>query len=379
MAGSNISIPTSTSTVDVHIINSTARLKGIPLKMFMEPQIKGHDFLDCPAFSFLIEHPKTGKKLLFDLGVRKDWENLAAKISKHIKDLGVSVTVEKGVADILKDGGVDPQSINAIIWSHYHWDHTGDPSTFPHSTDLVVGPGFKDAITPGYPANQDSPIRESDYEGRHLEEVAFNDDLQIGGYSALDYFGDGSFYLLHSPGHAIGHMCGLARTTANPSTFIFMGGDCAHHAGEFRPSPSMPIPSTISPSPLSHLHPTVCPGSLFIPIHRLYDPSNRAHATETPTSEPFYQPSAEGAQDVTQARDSVKKMSNFDGDENVLVMVAHDAHMLDVVKCFPEKANGWKDEGWKETVQWTFLGDFESAVAEREEKGRDHDPNEHRQ
>lgn len=47
--------------------------------------------------------------------------------------------------------------------SHWHWDHIGDPSTFPPSTDLIVGPGFKDAMLPGAPANPDSPLLESAY------------------------------------------------------------------------------------------------------------------------------------------------------------------------------------------------------------------------
>jgi glyoxylase-like metal-dependent hydrolase (beta-lactamase superfamily II) len=47
--------------------------------------------------------------------------------------------------------------------SHWHWDHIGDPSTFPPKTDLVVGPGFKEAMLPGAPANPESPIQEKDY------------------------------------------------------------------------------------------------------------------------------------------------------------------------------------------------------------------------
>ncbi len=43
-------------------------------------------------------------------------------------------------------------------------DHTGDPSLFPKSADLVVGPGFKEAFMPGYPAKKDSPLLESDFE-----------------------------------------------------------------------------------------------------------------------------------------------------------------------------------------------------------------------
>ncbi|KAL8824158.1 MAG: hypothetical protein Q9170_008238, partial [Blastenia crenularia] len=365
MAGS---IPESNSIVNVHIINSTSRIKGIPTSVFMEPEIKGHNTIDCPAFSFLIEHAKLGSRLLFDLGVRKDWENLSPNIVRRIREGGWSVTVEQGVAKILEQNGIEPRSIAAIIWSHSHWDHTGDPSTFPLLTELVVGPGFKKAFVPGYPRNPNSPILQRDYYSRHLREIDFKTDLQIGGYKAFDYFEDGSFYLLDAPGHAVGHMCALARTTTSPSTFIFLGGDCAHHGGEFRPSANLPLPSNLSPSPLPHLHPATCPGSLFIPIHRLYDPSNRDHATDTPTSEPFYKVSAGGADDVTQARESVKKMSNFDGREDVLVMIAHDAHMLDVVKFFPEgTANEWKKEGWKEKGMWRFLRDFEEAVGEREE------------
>ena len=64
-------------------------------------------------------------------------------------------------------------------------------------------------------------------------------------------------------------------------------------------------------------------------------------------------------------------MSAFDGRDDVLVMIAHDAYMGDVVRCFPDgKANGWKAEGWKEKGTWRFLRDFEEAVGEREEVGR---------
>ncbi|KAL8685265.1 MAG: hypothetical protein Q9218_007871 [Villophora microphyllina] len=200
MAPTKFNIPESTSTVEVHIINSTSRVRNLPTTIMMEPHIDNFDTFDCPAFSFLIEHPKSHQKVLFDLGVRKDWQNLSPMITTRLKEGGWRIDVQKGVADILKDHKVDPKSINAVIWSHFHWDHTGDPSTFPHSTDLVVGPGFKKAFTPGYPKNQNSPIRESDYEGRNLREIAFNSNLQIGGYKAFDYFGDGSFYLLDSPG-----------------------------------------------------------------------------------------------------------------------------------------------------------------------------------
>ncbi len=54
---------------------------------------------------------------------------------------------------------------------------------------------------PGYPSNPDAPIRESDYKGRNVREISFADtNLKVGRFRALDYFGDGSFYLLDAPG-----------------------------------------------------------------------------------------------------------------------------------------------------------------------------------
>lgn len=172
------------------------------------------------------------------------------------------------------------------VWfSHWHWDHIGDPSSFPSTTELIVGQGFSDAMLPGYPSNPESPIRESDYayvcwsfalqsetnltfvsRGRKLREIRFDspDAFQIGKFPAVDYFGDGSFYFLDSPGHAIGHLCGLARTTVNPPTFILMGGDICHDPGIFRPSEYLPVPSSITPNPLN-LESDIpfCPGSAF--------------------------------------------------------------------------------------------------------------------
>ena len=111
-----LNIPDSNSTVNVHIINSTSHIQGIAFSQFMTPPYKGLDYLDCPAFSFLIEHRSSGRKILFDLGVRKDWENLPATTRQHIKTIGGTVTIEKGVAEILLEGGVAPKDIEAIIW-----------------------------------------------------------------------------------------------------------------------------------------------------------------------------------------------------------------------------------------------------------------------
>jgi len=168
------------------------------------------------------------------------------------------------VREQLEANGVSGRDIEDIIWSHWHPDHTGDPSTFEHSTALIVGHGFKNTFTPGYPTKKEAPILDSDFAGRELREISFEKtSVKIGNFRAFDYFGDGSFYLLEFPGHAIGHLCALARATTSPSSFIFMGGDAAHHGGEFRPSEYLPLPDSIIPNPFAPYSATTCPGEMF--------------------------------------------------------------------------------------------------------------------
>ena len=79
---------------------------------------------------------------------------------------------------------------------------------------------------PGYPAKEDAPIRESDYEGRQVRQIEFDDaGLHLGQFRAVDFFGDGSFYLLDSPGVrllATASVLSLARAFAR-STLTTLG------------------------------------------------------------------------------------------------------------------------------------------------------------
>lgn len=99
-----------------------------------------------------------------------------------------------------------------------------------------------------------------------MAEITFTDDFKIGRFKAHDYFGDGSFYLLDVPGHALGHMCGLVRTT--PTTFLLLGADTCHTAGCFRPSEFVPMPESLGPEDgLDGYFSSPCPCSVFTQLH----------------------------------------------------------------------------------------------------------------
>jgi glyoxylase-like metal-dependent hydrolase (beta-lactamase superfamily II) len=361
-AAPSLGIPPGAS-VKVQIVDSSARIQA-PVGHFMVPPVAGHQHLQAPAFSFLVTHSSLKRKILFDLGVRKDWQNLAPTIVQRISTPDWAINVPQNVAEILQEGGVDVTGgeIEAVIWSHWHFDHTGDMSTFPPSTALIGGSGVQDALLPGYPKNENSPLLESDFAGREYREIDFQTEstVDIGGFEAYDYFKDGSFYLLNAPGHAVGHLCALARVTSTQEgdvedTFICMGADAAHHGGQIRPNAYLPLPKEIQPSPLATRYPSVCPGHIFETAH----PKHRG-------DEPFYQLNDKMPNDKTQAEQSLATLREFDAAENVFVIIAHDDTLLDSssgINWFPHgDLRDWKSSGSADKVRWAFLKDFEAAL-----------------
>ncbi|KAJ9634498.1 hypothetical protein H2199_008955 [Coniosporium tulheliwenetii] len=345
-----VQLPAGKETISIKLINPV-NFGPAQIDRFMAPPVPGLEtFKTSPSFSFLLEHP-SGRKLVFDLGIRKDFQNYSKKIAEYLPTTKYDIQVSKNVVEILEESGIKGADIDAVIWSHWHWDHIGDPSSFPPSTDLIVGAGFKEAMLPGYPADPESPIRESDYEGRTLREIAFDgpNTLRIGQFPAFDYFGDGSFYLLDSPGHAIGHLCGLARTTMNPDTFVLLGGDICHYAGIFRPSKHLLVPSSITAHPC-HAHSDVpfCPGNAFDELQK----SRGRGLTDTLYNMTF-------GHDIPLATKTMGQLQELDCDENIFVIIAHDSTVRDGVDLFPKSLNSWKEKGWGKSLKWAFFRDLE--------------------
>lgn len=222
---------------------------------------------------------------------------------------------------------------------------------------MIVGPGFKQAFVPGWPTKADNPVDERAWEGRSLIEVDFDKtsrSLKLGQFAAVDYFGDGSFYLISAPGHALGHIMGLARTSADPPSFILMGADVAHQGGELRPTSMKPLPSHIEPNPLvppfaKAMSP--CLGELFQAIH-----------PQRSTTEPFMQATGFIHDDIPGACASIDKVLEFDAQDNIFTILAHDRSVLDVIDFYPKAANEWKERGWKEQSFWRFLRDFDTGT-----------------
>lgn len=69
------------STVHVSVLQGGRTT--VPTAYMFQEQIPGHDVLDVPCFSFLIENVALGKKVLYDLGIMKAWKEKQSPASEH--------------------------------------------------------------------------------------------------------------------------------------------------------------------------------------------------------------------------------------------------------------------------------------------------------
>ncbi|KAK7062702.1 hypothetical protein VNI00_000190 [Paramarasmius palmivorus] len=261
-----------------------------------------------PSLCFLIEHKEHGK-LLFDLGLRKRGLGYPPVLEDDLKMFAIDC--EKDVADLLRQGKVDPGDISTIIYSHLHFDHVGDLSPFP-SARLILGEDSRDLMKSVYPDNPSSsrlrfPEHQEviylTFEGKNNIShfippyVTPSSTLRaapiispIGPLSrGVDLFSDGSLYILDAPGHTPGHLALLARVA--PNSFIVFAADCCHN-------------------------------------RECYDPGVRVVSSENHV-------------DIATARDTVIKLKQMHGMDNVVIILAHETERLDEMPIFPSTLNGW--------------------------------------
>jgi glyoxylase-like metal-dependent hydrolase (beta-lactamase superfamily II) len=212
-----------------------------------------------PSLSFLIQHAPSGKRLIFDLGLRRDLSSYPVEIQAHLKSRQPVITFPD-VAASLRVDGLQPADIDAVILSHVHYDHVGTPKDFANAY-FIVGPGTKHLLQHGMKYHSaahfekdllpdDRTIELSEPQpgelGRAYEKPStVFDKAVLGDFlgnknqhapswaprmpfpAAIDLFGDRSLYIISAPGHLRGHINVLARIAVDK--WVYLAGDACHH------------------------------------------------------------------------------------------------------------------------------------------------------
>jgi glyoxylase-like metal-dependent hydrolase (beta-lactamase superfamily II) len=273
-------IPASSSNVtcSVHLLQAGGLVLLKDLVLIPDPKEErtkdeGPRKFYVPDYCFLIHHPPTNTHYIFDLGMRKDLENLAPYLVKHA--LPHFECMPRSPADILREHGTpeqQPEKIKAIIFSHMHADHVGDGGKEGFvNAELWMGPTCCTYARPGYPVEEDAPTlsetlptdgsrkiveafvsdeiltkagdkragqvaeakKKGLYEAVELRDPGDEGWIGLGTFDrAFDVWGDGSAYLVDAPGHAEGHQMMLIRVKTNQAgedDFVLLAGDCYHH------------------------------------------------------------------------------------------------------------------------------------------------------
>ncbi|KAK5168294.1 uncharacterized protein LTR77_006863 [Saxophila tyrrhenica] len=201
-----------------------------------------------PSMCFLIQRPRPGggppERIVFDLGIKRDMSQYAAGMQDHLSKRQPITNLPDTKAS-LEEGGLDPaKDVDYVILSHTHWDHIGMPADYPNSK-FVLGSGTLHTVKHGaphyppemfekdplpldrsteFPPGPDSPgkdlacatSQQTSHQWKPISTLKH----------AIDFFGDGSVYIIDAPGHLQGHVNLLARL--GPEKWVYLGGDCCH-------------------------------------------------------------------------------------------------------------------------------------------------------
>jgi hypothetical protein len=111
-------LTTPTVTVKVHALS--AGHFSLPEEQFVKPAAHGAR-KTVPSLCFLIQHTSAQTnittRIVFDLGLRRDIARYSEPIRRHVATRQ-PLTTEPDVVMSLKAGGLTPQDVDYVIYSH---------------------------------------------------------------------------------------------------------------------------------------------------------------------------------------------------------------------------------------------------------------------
>lgn len=168
--------------------------------------------ITLPIASWLIEH--NGQTALFDTGQHAELQHSKDRLGPLAPHFNPDLPADETLTARLEAAEVDPASIDIMVFSHLHFDHSGGTAEIPNARVVVQRAEW-----------------ESGHESKLVEAgVYFPDQFDLGHDLELidgehDVFGDGRVRCLPTPGHTAGHQSLRVELDSGPT---ILTGDCIY-------------------------------------------------------------------------------------------------------------------------------------------------------
>lgn len=175
-------------------------------------------------FFYLVEHPKYGK-FIIDTGLadvfkkdKSEWPITGFVASAMNTD---ALKIQETTGNWIQKNN---HTLSGVFLTHMHIDHVMGTSDLPQATPIYTGPNEatdKGILNMFVRGTTDRLLGKNPA----LKELAFPTRKDSEAPAVLDFFGDGSFYVISVPGHTEGSLAFLIKTAKGAELVL---GDTCH-------------------------------------------------------------------------------------------------------------------------------------------------------
>ncbi|TVY21146.1 Cytochrome P450 monooxygenase andK [Lachnellula arida] len=178
-------------------------------------------------WAFCIKDIQTGRQVMWDLGLSGRTENYTPWVQKYMLLQTEAVGPRISICEQLAKRNVRGNEIDSVLFSHAHWDHCRPIDTEFPAACAFFGPGTAEHCSPGHLASEDAE-ETVEWDGRYFDSMRKTQNwkefsgpwVRFGAFEkAMDFFGNGSFWIIQAPGHMPGNLCAVAHVRDNQRIF----------------------------------------------------------------------------------------------------------------------------------------------------------------
>ncbi|TVY58378.1 Cytochrome P450 monooxygenase andK [Lachnellula cervina] len=170
-------------------------------------------------WAFYIKDIQTGRQVMWDLGISgvehmQKTENYTPWVQKYMLLQTEAVGPRISICEQLAKRNIRGNEIDSVLFSHAHWDHCRPIDIEFPTACAFFGPGTAEHCSPGHLASEDAK-ETVQWDGRYFDPLRQTQNwkelrgpwVRFGAFEkAMDFFENGSFWIIQAPGHMPGNL-----------------------------------------------------------------------------------------------------------------------------------------------------------------------------